>query len=64
VSGSAVACLFCLPESMDSGITSGSIESLFQMKKESFFLLRLLQKTYERIRPYFHAPTTAYAAMQ
>jgi len=35
VSGSAVACLFCLPESMDSGITSGSIESLFQNVKIS-----------------------------
>jgi transposase len=34
-----------------------------QMKREVISFLRFLQKTPERVRSYFHAPTTAYAAM-
>jgi transposase len=39
------------------------ITSIEQLKKEAISFLRFLQKTPERIRSYFRAPTTAYAAM-
>lgn len=40
-----------------------AITGIEQMKREVISYLRFIQKTPERVRSYFQAPTTAYAAM-
>ena len=39
-----------------------AITSIEEMKREVISYLRFIQKTPERVRSFFHAPTTAYAA--